>query len=177
MDIIYLKQIREQMLTNLQNLEVGNTEEEYVDNANTAPDGCVGVIRRKFTDDRFAAFIDSKPFISHEDRCDITDQFKYREPSVTIYQGNDLLLLLESLNIDDCFYSRCEYVILEVSRNFSLEQLDMVIHSLKIGVRDVGFIIGISEKSNELITCNCIVPLRPCHRGRGQEQLHQYIGV
>ena len=164
------------MLTNLQNLEVGNTEEEYVDNANTAPDGCVGVIRRKFTDDRFAAFIDSKPFISHEDRCDITDQFKYREPSVTIYQGNDLLLLLESMNIDNCTNFRCEYVIFEVSCNFSIEQLNMVIQALKIGVSSVGFIIGISEKSNDLITCTCIAPLRPCYRGHEQEQLHQYIG-
>lgn len=156
-------------------VEADNTEDNAV-NADTTKEGRVVITRRFFTSHDFAAFIDSKPFISHEDRCDITDQFKYREPSVTIYQGNDLLLLLESMNIDNCTNFRCEYVIFEVSCNFSIEQLNMVIQSLKIGVSSVGFIIGISEKSNDLITCTCIAPLRPCYRWHEQEQLHQYIG-
>ena len=133
-------------------VEADNTEDNAV-NADTTKEGRVVITRRFFTSHDFAAFIDSKPFISHEDRCDI-----------------------ESMNIDNCTNFRCEYVIFEVSCNFSIEQLNMVIQSLKIGVSSVGFIIGISEKSNDLITCTCIAPLRPCYRGHEQEQLHQYIG-
>lgn len=155
-------------------VEADNTEDNAV-NADTTKECRVVITRRFFKSHDFAMFIASKTFISNEDRCDITDQFKYRLPSVTVYKGNELSLLLESMNIDNCTNFRCEYVIFEVSCNFSIEQLNMVIKSLKIGVSSVGFIIGISEKSDDLITCTCITPLRPCYRDK--EQFHQDTGL
>ena len=135
--------------------ELGSTEKRDVDNisnATTTKAEKVEVTERYVTDNDIAKSFALKKLIFDEDRSDIMARFKGKTISVIQYRSVDPDALIASIQLRNC-----EYTLLEVPENFSLDLFHKLMQFLPtISTQNAGFNVCLTDADNTII-CTCII--------------------